>query len=362
MREDLTRPDTVRLAPDTTMSVKLAPEPTTRRPRHPAPSPAVTWAPPRGWLHELEPVVDQQLNLHLDRATEWFPHAYVPWSRGEDFDGPLQGSAWDPNQSNLTPAVRSSLIVNLLTEDNLPSYHHEIATTFGRDGAWGTWVHRWTAEEDRHSATIRAYLHTTGAVDPVDLERMRMRMRMVNAGYATDQPHGLHTIAYVALQELATRVSHRNTGRTSGDPVCDRLLARIATDENLHMVFYRGLLAASFDAWPDQTMRALTDTVTSFRMPGHAIPGFDRMSLAIAYAEIYNLRIHRDDVLKPVLRSVNALHRTDLGPDGTRAQEELGAFLATLDSAVSKQEERFEQRRFRRALRDSIHPGGKASA
>ena len=33
--------------------------------------------------------------------------------------------------------ARTALIVNLLTEDNLPSYHHEIATLFGRDGAWG---------------------------------------------------------------------------------------------------------------------------------------------------------------------------------------------------------------------------------
>ncbi|MEU6324621.1 acyl-ACP desaturase [Streptomyces sp. NPDC047009] len=296
----------------------------------------------------------------LERAHEWFPHSYVPWSQGTDFDGPLGGQAWDPSQSALPPAARASLIVNLLTEDNLPSYHHEIATTFGRDGAWGTWVHRWTAEEDRHSAAIRAYLHSTRAVDPVALERMRMSL--VGTGFSTDQPHGLHTIAYVALQELATRVSHRNTGHQSGDPVCDRMMARIATDENLHMVFYRGLLGASFETWPDQTMRALTDTVTSFRMPGHAIPGFDRMSLAIAYAGIYNLRIHRDDVLRPLLRSVDALHRTDLGPEGQRARDELASFLSTRDDAVVRQDDRIEQRRQRRTHREELRPLGRASA
>ena len=67
--------------------------------------------------------------------------------------------------------ARTSLIVNLLTEDNLPSYHHEIATVFGRDGAWGTWVHRWTAEEGRHAIAIRDYLLVTRSVDPVALER-----------------------------------------------------------------------------------------------------------------------------------------------------------------------------------------------
>ena len=46
------------------------------------------------------------------------------------------------------------MFVNLLTEDNLPSYHREIATRFGRDGAWGTWVGRWTAEENRHGIAM----------------------------------------------------------------------------------------------------------------------------------------------------------------------------------------------------------------
>ena len=49
------------------------------------------------------------------------------------------------------PIAQIAFEVNLLTEDNLPSYHREIADAFGRDGAWGTWVHRWTAEEGRHA-------------------------------------------------------------------------------------------------------------------------------------------------------------------------------------------------------------------
>jgi hypothetical protein len=62
---------------------------------------------------------------------------------------------------------------------------------------------------------------------------------------------------YVAFQELATRVAHRNTGRLANDPVADRLLTRIATDENLHMVFYRDLIAAALELAPDQTLGAI---------------------------------------------------------------------------------------------------------
>jgi acyl-[acyl-carrier-protein] desaturase len=50
------------------------------------------------------------------------PHEYVPWSPGRDFDGPLGGQPWSPEQSPLTEVGRVSLAVNLLTEDNLPSY------------------------------------------------------------------------------------------------------------------------------------------------------------------------------------------------------------------------------------------------
>src|SRR4026207_163638 len=140
-------------------------------------------------LHELEPVVEENLNRHLATAREWFPHEYVPWSQGTDFDGVLGGEAWSIEQSKLSEVARTSLIVNLLTEDNLPSYHHEIAELFGRDGAWGTWVHRRPAAEGRHGMAIRDYLLTTRAVDPIALERARMNH--MSTGFATEHDETL---------------------------------------------------------------------------------------------------------------------------------------------------------------------------
>ncbi|MCZ2527043.1 acyl-ACP desaturase, partial [Streptomyces sp. HB2AG] len=290
-------------------------------------------------LHALEEVVETEINRHLKVAKEWMPHEYVPWSDGRNFDGPMDGEPWSIEQSKVTDIARTALVVNLLTEDNLPSYHHEIATLFGRDGAWGTWVHRWTAEEGRHSIVMRDYLLTTRAVDPVQLERFRMAH--MSEGFESDNRHSmLHSVAYVAFQELATRISHRNAGHHSGDPVCDRMLARIATDENLHMVFYRNLLGAAFELAPDQTMQAVRDVVVGFRMPGHGMPGFERAAARMAIGGIYNLRIHHDDVLQPVLRHLKVLEITGLGPDGLKAQEELGLFMGGLDDQAVKFEER----------------------
>ncbi|MEU1809092.1 acyl-ACP desaturase [Micromonospora aurantiaca (nom. illeg.)] len=297
-------------------------------------------------LTELEPVVEKNLDRHLSLAKEWFPHEYVPWSEGRTFDGPLGGEAWSPEDSTLPEVARTALIVNLLTEDNLPSYHHEIATLFGRDGAWGTWVHRWTAEEGRHGTAIRDYLTVTRAVDPVALERARMVH--MSAGYQNvhDQEM-LHSLAYVSFQELATRISHRNTGRATGDPTCEALLARVAADENLHMVFYRNLLGAAFELAPSQAMRAVADVLADFQMPGVGIDGFARKSVAIALAGIYDLRQHRDEVVMPVLRQWNLFEVTGLNADGEAARDQIVAHLDTLETQAS----RFEDRRAARATR-----------
>jgi acyl-[acyl-carrier-protein] desaturase len=296
-------------------------------------------------LLELEPVVATNLDRHLSLAKEWFPHEYVPWSDGRTFDGLLGGEAWTPEDSTLPDVARTALIVNLLTEDNLPSYHHEIASLFGRDGAWGTWVHRWTAEEGRHGIAIRDYLTVTRAVDPIALERARMTH--MESGYTNAHDDMLHSTAYVAFQELATRISHRNTGKATGDPIADQLLARIAADENLHMVFYRNLLSAAFDLDPDQAMRAVTTVVKQFEMPGANIEGFGRKAVQIALAGIYDLRQHRDEVLNPVLRQWNVFTRTDLAGDGEKAREELAAHMDELEVQAARFEEKREARKQR---------------
>src|SRR5580692_2976613 len=215
-------------------------------------------------LAELEPVVAANLDRHLSLAKDWQPQDYVPWSRGRDFAF-LGGSDWQPEDSPLDPVAQTAMIVNLLTEDNLPSYHREIATRFGRDGAWGQWVGRWTAEEGRHAIAIRDYLVVTRGVDPVRLEALRMEH--MTAGYDSGDKTMLQSLAFVSFQELATRISHRNTGRITGCPLAEQLLARISTDENLHMVFYRNLMSAAFEQSPNESMCAVRDEVVGFTMP-----------------------------------------------------------------------------------------------
>ncbi len=297
-------------------------------------------------IRDLEPVVAVELERHLSVQKNWYPHEYVPWSEGRDFAGPLNGDAWEAKDSRLTAIAQDSLVLNLMTEDNLPSYHTEIAIAMGRDGAWGNWIERWTAEENRHGIVMRDYLMATRGVDPYELEDLRMAH--MSLGYQTPyETDMLHTVAYVSFQELATRISHRNTGRISDDPICEGMLQRISMDENLHMIFYRNLLGNAIDLEPNAAMRAITDVVTNFAMPGVGMPGFGRKAVQIALAGIYDMPQHLEEVIAPVLRAWNVFDREDLTGDGQAARNELAEFLAqaNIDAARfgEKREAHFEK-------------------
>ncbi len=186
----------------------------------------------------------------------------------------------------------------------------------------------------------------TRGVDPYELEDLRMAH--MSLGYQTPYENDmLHTIAYVSFQELATRISHRNTGKISEDSIAEGMMQRIALDENLHMLFYRNTLSAALDMEPNAAMRAITDVVTNFDMPGANMPGFGRKAVQIALAGIYDLQQHLDDVIAPVLRAWNVFERTDLSGDGIKARDELQAFMDETYKAASvfndKREVHFER-------------------
>lgn len=289
----------------------------------------------RRLLLDLEPEAGRLLDRHLKVAGEWFPHDYIPYRLGRDFDK----EPWTPDQPRLSGVAQTAFEINLLTEDNLPSYHRLIYGMFGKgDGAWLNWVGRWTAEEGRHAIVLRDYLTVTRNIDPVLLERGRMRQ--LQQGYERPSTATLRGLAYVTFQELATRISHRNTGRYSDDPVADRIMARIAADENLHMVFYRDILTAALKVQPSAAVRAIVDEVLGFEMPGAGIPNFVRKAAQMAKAGIYDLRSHRDEVLLPVLRHWRIFELTGLDAAAEEARRRLAEHLDKLDDAARRFEER----------------------
>ena len=287
-------------------------------------------------LAELAPVARSLVDRHLSNAKEWFPHELVPWSRGRDFERDVE---WSPSEAPMDEAVRSSLFVNLLTEDNLPHYFRTIDHLFGIDDPWGAWTRRWTAEEGRHAIVIRDYLTVTRALDAVDLERARMRQ--VSGGISPEPANPADTMVYVTMQELATRISHLNTGKLLTDKAGYDVMARVAADENLHYLFYRDVTDAAIELDPSTVVLAIDRQVREFAMPGTGIADFPTHAARIAKVGIYDFAEHHDHILLPlVIRHWKVESLEGLSGEADEARERLVKYVGRVGLASRRLHER----------------------
>ncbi len=285
----------------------------------------------------LEAVADEAATLmedHRQRRQHWYAHEYVPWEQGRNF----VAEPWDESQCTLAPEARTALVLNLLTEDNLPYYHAIIERHLGNHEVYGAWNRLWTAEEGQHAIALRSYLLTTRNCDPRELEDDRLAT--METGYDMDINDPAEIFVYTAAQELATRVSHRNAGRLADDEVAYQIMQRIAADENHHFMFYRGMVSAMLQEAPSAMLPALYNVLANFRMPGVGMPNYLRRAVDIARAGVYNLRIHHDRVLVPLLRDWKIGSLTGL----TARAEELQEKIMKLPDVVARRAEAFDRR------------------
>lgn len=285
-------------------------------------------------VESIDDQVEKLMDEHKARRSHWYFHDIVPWERGESF----KDKPWDVSQCTISENARTSLVLNLLTEDNLPYYHALIEKHMPNTSAFQKWNHLWTAEEGQHAIGIRAYLLTSRNCDPYELEDDRMAT-MTN-GYAPSYDDPTEIFAYTAMQELATRVSHRNAGRITDDPAAYELMKNIAADENHHFIFYKGVMQAMLEVSPSTVLDGIWRTFSNFEMPGVAMPNFLRRSIEVAKAGVYNLRIHHDRVLQPLIRDWKIGDLTDLRPHAAELQEK----IMSLPDQILEQAERFEKR------------------
>ncbi len=291
-------------------------------------------------LHDLVPVVEKLVDRHLAAAKEWFPHAMVPWELGPQVQ---PERAWTEAESPLPAAVRSSLLVNLLTEDNLPYYFRDIGRMFGGDEAWDFWARRWTAEEGRHAIVIRDYLTLTRAICPEQLERARMAQ--VQCGQVPSPPTAARGLAYLTLQELATRIAHRNTGKLLDDGTGFEVMKRVAADENLHFLFYRDAAAAALEVAPNEMVVAIDAEVRDFEMPGTGIQDFASHARAIAREGIYDYAIHHDQILLPVVvRDWKLDELGGLDAEAEQARSRVMAYIERVKRVGDRQRDRQNDR------------------
>ncbi|MDG2906856.1 MAG: acyl-ACP desaturase [Acidimicrobiales bacterium] len=289
-------------------------------------------------IQTVEPDIRSLMDTHRKRREHWYAHEVVPWEQGRNY----RDEPWDESQATISRPVRTALVLNLLTEDNLPYYHARISGTFPDDSAMADWSKLWTAEEGQHSIAIRDYLLTSRNCDPRSLEDDRLAT--VTRGWSIAFTDPVDIFNYTSAQELATRVSHRNAGVQADDPIAYELMNRVAIDENHHFMFYRGVTTAMLREGPSLVLKSLRRVLGNFSMPGTEIPNFQRRAVEIARTGIYNLRVHAEQVVQPLLRYWKIGDIGGLDAEASEAQDELMGITGTL----IEQAERFEARLDRR--------------
>jgi acyl-[acyl-carrier-protein] desaturase len=174
----------------------------------------------------------------------------------------------------------------------------------------------------------------------------KLRIEVVNRGFSPGQNRQVRadlfaeslfdSVIYVTFQELATRISHRNTGKACNETIADQMLAKISADENLHMIFYRDVSAAGFDICPNQAMKSLHMVLRNFLMPGYQVPEFRRKAVAIAVGGVYDPRIHLDEVVKPVLKKWRIFERDDFTGEAGALRDDLALLIEELETTCDK--------------------------
>jgi acyl-[acyl-carrier-protein] desaturase len=330
--------------------------------------------------NETIPTVD----YYIEKANLWTPAMMLPWSLGENYP---KDEIWTPEDSPMPEVVRTAFIIGLLTEDNLPWYTQTIEEKFGKDDALKFWNRIWVAEEGRHSEVMRNYMSLAHIVDPVQLERDRMAQ--VVGAKTPHPPTVAEAMVYVTLQELATRISHQNTSHLIGeteasdndlfplnqhrnalanmDPEIVRgmqpeerdayarqvgraIMNRVAGDENKHFAFYGDSTSAAKEVDPSTIVLAIERQVRGFQMPGEGIRNFLEQAFELSEAGVYDLPIHINQIVKPVVLGRWGLKgMVGLSDAAEKSRERTIKFI----DIVSSKAKRFEEQR---ASRRDKHP------
>ena len=193
----------------------------------------------------------------------------------------------------------------------------EVERAFGRDSAWGTWVNRWTAEEGRHAFCIHDYLLVTRGVDPEELERARMQTMEIGFD-SGDKPCSTSapTCRSRSWPPGSLIATPGATPRTRSPRSCSPAWrwTRTCTHDLLPQPGDGrfGACAEPDDARDHRRGRHIPDA-------GQHHPRLRRKAVQIALAGIYDLRVHHDDVVLPLVRQWGVLDLDGLDAEGEPA-------------------------------------------
>lgn len=274
-------------------------------------------------LEEIEPQVAKLMDSHKKKRKMWFPSEFLPADEQMDENQHRILTKLRDRARSLSDAVRVSIAMNLITEEGLPHFHRLLATYLKQESVWQKWNFLWTAEEDRHGCVLRDYVRDTRLLKFRHIEMMQFAY--LEKGFTPSWDKDPYRVfAYTTLQERATQVSHRNTGKAAGDeePMLKGILANVAADEARHFTFYRNVFKHILEVDPNRALQSALAILPSIEMPGVSMPNFHNMADIIRRIGIYGPW----DYLKIVEESIDFWKidlMTGLNEAGRKAQERI---------------------------------------
>lgn len=193
-------------------------------------------------LAELAPATQVLLDRHLETAEEWFPHEFVPWDQGQDFD---KGEKWNPSESPLDATLRNVISDEVLDGHNAPHHYRALASLSPANHPLQAWAMQWAAEKGRHTIALQEWLCVTRAVDLRQLERDRVSaVSTYNEPVPPNIAEGLIILTNRTEKDCRR---HEQLVQYLAEPAGKLILSAIVRDETRHKGFYRDLTAAAYE-------------------------------------------------------------------------------------------------------------------
>lgn len=294
----------------------------------------------------LESNVKDWIQSHLSKRKLWLSSDFLPADEKMSDDQQKNLDALRDRTRGIDDAVRVALAVNLLTEEGLPHFHSLINKHLGDDTFWNKWTNMWTAEEDRHGNVIRDYVRDSRVFNFREVEMMQYHYQ--ESGFNPDwQKDPYKVFVYTTLQERATQISHKNTGKLAGEnePLLNGILSSIAADEAKHFTFYRNVFKEILSIDPNRALQSAVAIMPAIDMPGIAMPNFRDMAEVIRRVGIYGPWDYKS-IVEDAIKFWNIELITGLNDIASKAQEKILAIPERLKKIAEYLEQKTTSKTF----------------
>lgn len=303
-------------------------------------------------LVHLNQCVEDQLSLLKPVEDSWQPSDFLPDLASDDWYDQvidLRHAA-----SHLSDELLVVLVGNIVTEEALPSYQTWLNRLNGlkddtgaSDTPWGHWARGWTAEENRHGEVLSRYLYLSGRVNMRSFEITTQHL-IKNGFDVKSGSDPLRSLVYASFQERATKISHANTGKLSGqygDKTLSRICSVIASDEARHEEAYKRFFKKMIEIVPEMAIMAFADMMKiKISMPallmtdGIDLKLFDQFAAVAQRSQIYTIYDYAD-IIKHLVQYWDIEAITHLSGEFAEAQD----YLCQLSDYYLARAERIDQ-------------------